>query len=90
MIIVRVELHSAVTGKVTEIARAVIANKGTGTATKGNYIARVVAGRTSSSMEPRDIVSAKPFRTGEVYDYPRKSIHIWNLVARALKSMNFN
>jgi hypothetical protein len=30
MLVVRVELHSAVTGKVTELGRMIVANDGTG------------------------------------------------------------
>lgn len=37
MLIVRVELHSAITGEITEIARALIYNDGHGTITTGDY-----------------------------------------------------
>ena len=37
MLIVKIELHSAVTGQVTTIATGKIVNTGTGSPTQGNY-----------------------------------------------------
>ena len=37
MLIVRIELHSAVTGRITTIATGEIVNTGTGSPTQGNY-----------------------------------------------------
>ena len=83
MIIVRVELHSAITGKVTEIARAQICNVG-GTSTKGDYQAIAFRGRDKVTLDNR-----QEQRSGHVLGYPRLSIHVWHLVARALIAMGY-
>lgn len=92
MIVVRVELHSAVTGRVTEIARAVIHNVG-GTVKRGNYGAFTCRGRDSDTLH-KSMVSiswdeSKPVRKCEITNYPRLSQHVWNLVARALTGMGY-
>ena len=84
MIVVRVELHSAVNGRVTEIARIVIANDGTGSNTVGNYRGLAYRGRCARQLDRRVVT-----RTGIVRDYPRLRIHVWNLVARMLASMGY-
>lgn len=84
MLIVRVELHSAVNGRVTEIARLVIANDGTGSKTVGNYRGHAYRGRAASQLDRRVVT-----RTGSVRDYPRLRLHVWNLVARMLSSMGY-
>jgi hypothetical protein len=83
MLVVRVELHSAITGEVTEIAKMRIANTGTGTPARGNYVG-------STIKKGRDMrLVGSIMRMGEVFDYPRKSKHVWNLVARMLKAMEY-
>lgn len=52
MLLVRVELHSAITGEVTEIARMVIANEGGGTKERANYTGCVAKGRKSEPSGP--------------------------------------
>jgi hypothetical protein len=90
MLVVRVELHSAITGETTEIARALIYNKG-GTSNRGDYNAMTFKGRDGQAWTRADIKAAmdKPMRKGEVLDYPRKSLHVWNLVSRALTAMGY-
>lgn len=83
MIIVRVELHSGITRKVTEIARMKICNIG-GSANLGDYHVATLRGRSSEQLD-RDVVTRK----GDVKDYPRLSIHVWHLVARALLAMGY-
>jgi hypothetical protein len=83
MIIVRVELHSAITGKVTEIARMGIANIG-GTREIGKYLAETYRGRSAHQLSRRIRQ-----RRGMIKDYPRLRIHVWHLVARALIAMNY-
>ncbi len=82
MIVVKVELHSAITHKVTTLATAIISNKGTGTKNRGDYDVKI--GRAGTS----DLVSVyqKPQRTGSVENYPRLSYSVWRLVIRALRS----
>lgn len=89
MLIIRVELHSAITGKVTEIARMLLWNDGTGDVKKGSYMGKVVKGTTDIGMSARDIYDKRPFRSGSVKDYPRTRLHVWNLVARMLGSMGY-
>jgi hypothetical protein len=83
MIIVRVELHSAITGKKTEIARMLIDNIG-GTRNRGHYRCRSLRGRSAMALDQREVQ-----RAGEVTDYPRLDLHVWNLVARALGSLGY-
>lgn len=98
MLVVRVELHSAITGDVSEIARMIIANDGTGTRTTGNYWARAAKGDTKAvpqgehaeSMIPAAIMhESRKLRHVEVKDYPRTAKHVWNLVARVLAEMKY-
>ena len=84
MIVVRVELWSVVDGKKTEIARMAITNTGTGTRSRGNYNGQTFRGRTTGDLD-RGIIA----RTGVVTDYPRLSVHVWNLVARMLTAMDY-
>lgn len=83
MIVVRVELHSAITGQVSELARMNIANVG-GTATKGDYHCETLRGRSKADLDKR-----VQQRVGSVLGYPRLSIHVWHLVARALVAMGY-
>lgn len=84
MLIVKVELHNANTGEISEIARAVIYNDGTGTSEKGNYGARTWRGRTQEDLDKRKVQ-----RVGAVHGYPRLKLHVWNLVTEALGSMGY-
>jgi len=83
MIIVRVELHSAITRKVTEIARMKICNTG-GSVERGDYYVATLRGRSREQLD-RAVVT----REGDVNDYPRQAIHVWHLVARALVAMGY-
>ena len=84
MLIVRVELHSAVTGRVTEIARMRIANRGTGTAARGDYHVMTFRGRDGVALD-RGIVQ----RRHVVLGWPRLRMHIWSLVAEALAALGY-
>lgn len=83
MIVVRVELHSAITRKVTELARMRICNIG-GTTTVGSYSVETLRGRSRESLD-RGIGQ----RAGQVKDYPKLRLHVWHLVARALVAMRY-
>lgn len=78
MLVVKVELHSAISGKVTELGKMIIHNISmTGNASpRGDY--EVLLFRKGSK---------KVIRKGNVYDYPRLSYSVWRLVLRALKSV---
>lgn len=87
MIVVRVELHSAVTGAVTELARMVIDNTG-GTHTQGDYRVRTLTGRDRDALD-RAWQNKTITREGEVTKHNRLSLHVWHLVAKALKSVRY-
>lgn len=91
MLVIRVELHSAVTGKISEIARMIIANDGTGTGTKGNYWGRTAKGVIDGDtmIPPAIMHECRKMDDGVVKDYPRVSKHVWHLVARMLKAMGY-
>lgn len=96
MLVVRVELHSAITGEVSTLATAVIDNVG-GTKHRGDYRARVykkgIWERFQSFLQPRPawelVRTAKPLREGFVSNHPRLSQPVWSLVRKALESMNY-
>lgn len=88
MIVVRIELHSAITRKVREIGVMRIANVG-GNASSGDYEVRV------QRRKERDLPAAEPDFDGwsapvtrhtQVNNYPRLSYNVWRLVYRALKA----
>jgi hypothetical protein len=92
MIVVKVELHSAVTGRTTELARAIIHNVG-GNTTYGNYEAFTCRGRSaadlSRSMKAIFTGEQQAVHRGKVENHPRLSQHVWNLVAKSLTAMGY-
>ena len=84
MIIVSVQLQSAITGETTELARMHICNDGSGSATHGNYVGTTFRGRDKAALDRR-VMS----RTAGLKNYPRQSQHVWNLVARMLGAMGY-
>ncbi len=84
MIVVRVELHSAITHNITELARMTISNVG-GTNEHGDYEVKTLRGRSREALD-KYITN----RQGDVKNYPRLAIHVWHLVAEALKSVNYH
>lgn len=87
MLIVRVELWSAITGKVTEIARMQIANDGAASATNprlGDYVARTFTGRDTAALDRGRVT-----RTGHVRRWPRLDRHVWGLVHAALDACGY-
>lgn len=94
MLVVKVELHphgDSTPENVTELARMIIANDGTGTPKLGNYWGRAAKGTIKGDhmIAPAIMHESRKLRDGTVRDYPRQSKHVWNLVARMLKSMGF-
>ena len=84
MIVVRIELHSAITGEVSEISRVVIYNKGNGSKTRGNYGCNSY--RKGSPLRP---LNKNIVRKGEVENHARLSEPVLNLVSKALRSMGY-
>ena len=79
LIVVKIELHSARTGSVTELGRMVISNDGGSlNADRSDYTARVCRKGSDDFM--------KPMRTGHVKNWPRLSYNVWRLVLRSLVS----
>lgn len=91
MLIIRVELHSAITGVKSEIARMIIANDGNGTPSRGNYWGRTAKGVIKGDhMIPTAIMNgSRKMDHAEVKDYARKSLHVWHLVRRMLSNMGY-
>jgi hypothetical protein len=90
MIVIRVELWSAITGQKTELARMVIDNIG-GTSTLGNYRVRTLRGRCAAALDRSmaKIATTGTQREGRVISYPRERVHVWNLVAKALTTIGY-
>ncbi|MHB9878281.1 hypothetical protein ACSMXM_01250 [Pacificimonas sp. ICDLI1SI03] len=83
MIVVKVELWSAISGQVTTLARMDIDNIG-GCQNKGDYRVRTFKGRSDEALARRTVQ-----REGRVLQHPRLREHVWNLVAKALSSMDY-
>lgn len=83
MIVIRVELWSAITGAKTELARMHICNVG-GTENLGNYDCETLRGRSTEDLD-RAVVQ----RRCQVRGHPKLSQHVWHLVAKALSGMGY-
>ena len=82
MIVVTVELHSAIDGRRRVLGRTIIANDGVSTdPARGNY--QCMVGRKGQNLQQ---VHQKPARRGTVTNYPRSAYNVWRLVMRALNS----
>lgn len=89
MIVVKVELWSAVTGEKSELARMIIDNIG-GTYRIGNYRTRTLRGRSKNALErAMSDIPMNVTREGRVMRHPRLREHIWNLVAKGLVGMGY-
>jgi len=75
MLVIRIELHSALTGQITTIATGEIINTGTGSPSRGNYriVLRDAAGRR--------------WKKGHIEGFPRKRLLAWDLLYRALEKL---
>lgn len=90
MIVIRVELWSAVSGQKSELARMVIDNIG-GTNHLGDYRCRTLRGRSEEALD-RALINMRSTgtqREGRVLGHPRLREHVWNLVAKALTGMGY-
>ncbi len=93
MIVIRVELWSAVNGQKTELARMVIDNVG-GTNTLGDYRCRTLRGRSREALDNALLGACTSAqggtqREGRVTAHPRLREHVWNLVAKSLATMGY-
>ena len=87
MIVVRVELWSAISGKRTELARMTLDNIG-GTESSGDYRVRTLRGRSEEQLH-RAMILGTVQREGRVMGHARLALHVWNLVAKALIAMGY-
>jgi hypothetical protein len=79
MILVKIELHSARTGKVTELGQMRITNNGIESAhnpKRGEYDVEIMRKGSTTKVQ----------RKGLVRDYPRLSYTVWELVRRSLEA----
>lgn len=84
MIVVRVELHSAITGEVSELARAVICNEGINdTGSKGDYGVYICRGRDKEALN-KSWLNRTFTKTAKVIGHARQAEHVLNLVSKAL------
>jgi hypothetical protein len=84
MIVITVELHSAITGKVTQLGKAILANTG-GSHELGDY--RLAVGRKGHA-ELRSLW-ARPHREAFVDRFPRLQKNVWYLLARSLAAAGY-
>lgn len=87
MIVVKVELWSAVDGSRQELARMMINNVG-GTSHIRDYECRTYRGRSERSLH-HAMLNDTVIRRGKVNKHPALAQHVWNLVAKALKNMGY-
>ena len=80
MIVVTIDLYSAVTRKKKCLGTMIIANVG-GTKHRGDYDVRVAHGRDAGNIRA---AWERPHRVAEVVNYPRLSYSVWRLVSRAI------
>lgn len=84
MIVVTVELHSAITGQRSLLGQTIIYNTGSSTdPRRGDYVAAVGRKTDAGNLQA---VYDRPIRKGSVKNYPRLSYNVWRLVLRALAS----
>lgn len=87
MIIVKVELHSAITGDRTELARMMIDNIG-GDMKRRDYRARTYRGRSGTALDKAMLAGATT-REGRVLGHRALDLHVWHLVSKALTGMGY-
>ena len=87
MIVIKVELWSAVSGEVSELARMTIDNIG-GDRQHGDYRTRTYRGRSAEALH-KAMLAGTVQREGKVLRHPRLREHVWNLVAKALTGMGY-
>lgn len=87
MIVVKIELHSAITHQVSEIGRMYLANDGSKSERDpklGDYLVAVSRRGSDEIPSPVDPDGPAPVRSAAIYDYPRLAYNVWRLIARAV------
>lgn len=88
MIVVRVELWSAIDGRKVELARMHICNDGLATQANprlGDYTGETFIGRSADTLSKRRVA-----KRGKVHGWRRHDLHVWNLVAAMLEAMGYD
>ncbi len=89
MIVIRVELWSAITHRRSEIARVGIWNVGCNdTGTFGDYECASYTGRDAAAFD-QAMTKQRLTHSGKVKHHARKQEHVLNLVAKALTAMGY-
>lgn len=87
MIVVKIELESAITGRTTEIGRMYVTNQGTSSDPRvGNYTVAVCRRGTEDLPRPIEPDGPAPTRSGEVIGHRRLDHNVWRLIAKAVLS----
>lgn len=84
MLVIKIELHSAIDGHIEEVGRMILYNDRGGDRECGNYrgVIEPRTERVSGWSLPEQV-------TGRVTDYPRLDRPVWNLVTEMLANMRF-
>lgn len=91
MILVRVELWSAITGRKTTLALMSICNDGEASRqnpNRGDYLAKTYVGRDEGALA-RSLETDRVSKRGVVRNHARLQEHVWNLVGKALASCGY-
>lgn len=90
MLVVTVELHSAIDGRTEELGTMVIDNIG-GSRTRGDYRCRMYKkGEAKRVGGARRLpANSKPTREGQVLNHARVAEPVQNLVSKALKELGY-
>ncbi len=89
MIIVKIELFGAQSGRIDDLGTLIIDNIG-GTRTRGNYRCRAYRkGEIKKAGSGWGLPLAKPIREGFVHDHPRLAEPVQSLVLKAFKALNY-
>jgi hypothetical protein len=85
MLVVKVELHDANTGKVSELSRMLIANTCAGSEELGDYAVWLAR----KGQKRNDLVVARCERRGDVTGHRRLTEPVWQLVRKAIEAVGF-
>ena len=81
MIVVRMTLVSAVTGKHSDLGTMIIMNDGSGTGARGNYNGKTI--RKNAKLDSEAV------RRYSVQGHARKAESVWSLVRKMLVGMGY-
>ena len=90
MIVIKIELHSANTGRETDLGTMIIDNIG-GTRTSGDYRCRMYKKGEVTRVNGawRLFANSKPIREGFVFNHKRLQEPVQNLITKSLKEMGY-